>query len=270
MLINLMLLVLGTTGALAAFGGDTWRRESIPWTQRITKRGWLALSCMIAALMLGIVKEVRSNRLASDAAAKQEELRAELTASNAALARASDNLELTKNALEATRAKLAAVEPSILEGIIIATSGIRRESDFATPTLRGQPRIELMSGRNPAEPLKLYGGDYLEYHVFCSNDGRRQSGFPSGFPSGQSPVGADASGSLRVQVGETSYPLGTEGRHMIIGPIGVPMSVALLNPRGLRDCSAKILIESADRTRVAQQLSPLLDAIKAARADQPK
>lgn len=266
MLINLTLLVLGTTGALAAFGGDTWLREPIPWTQRITKRGWLALSCMIAALALGIVKEVRSSRLASEAAVKQQELQDKLTASNAALARAGDNLERTKDALEATRAKLAAVEPSILEGIITATSGIRRESDHSTPTLRGQPAIELISGRNSPEPLRLYGGDYLEYHVFCSNDGRRQSGLPPD----RLPGGGGGSDSLAVQVGETRYPLGTEGRHMIIGPIGVAMPVTLMNPRRLRDCSVKILIESADRTRVAKQLSPLLDAIKAARANPPE
>ncbi len=52
---------------------------------------------------------------------------------------------------------------------------------------------------------------------------------------------------------------------MIIGPIGAPMTATLLNPRGLRDCSIKILIESADRTRVAKQLSPLVEAIRAAR-----
>ncbi len=203
-IINLTLLVLGTTGALAAFGGDTWRRDSAPLTRRITRRGWLALGCMISTLVVGAAKEVRTNRLAGESAAKEEKLRVDLSASNVALTKASDNLESTKNALEDTRSKLAAVEPSILEGIILATSGIRRESDFSTPHLQGERSVRLISGRNEREPLQLYGGDYLEYHVFCSNDGRRESGFP--FRT--SPTREESSDSLRIKVGDTFYPLG--------------------------------------------------------------
>lgn len=266
MLINLSLLILGTTGALAAFGGDTWRRESLPLAKRITRRGWLALACMIATLLVGIAKEMRSNGLAAQAAVEEKQLRDDLAASQNALAKASKSLEATKNALESTRAKLAAVEPSILEGIIVATSGIRRESDYSTPSLRGQSSLQLISGRNSPDPLRLYGGDYLEYHVFCSNNGRRQSGFR--FDA--SVANRERPNSLAIQIGETYYPLGPEGRHMVIGPVGVSMSATLLNPGGLRDCSVKILIESADRTRVAQQLSPLVEAIRAAREDQPQ
>jgi hypothetical protein len=247
--LNLALLVLGTTGALAAFGGDTWLREKLPWSKRITGRGWLALACMIATLCLGIVKEVHNGNQAAASAAKQEQLAKELAAS-------------TKS-LHETRTKLAAVEPSILEGIILATSGIRRESDFSTPTLDGQTSLRLVSGRNSPEPLELYGGDYLEYHVFCSNNGRRTSGFP--FPSPR-----QSASSLRIRVGTTDYPLGEEGRHMIIGPIGMPMPVTLFNPFGLRDCTVKILIESADRTRVQKQLSPLLEVIRNARESESK
>jgi hypothetical protein len=262
-IINVTLLVLGTTGALAAFGGDTWRRDSGPLTRRITRRGWLALLCLLATLGVGIAKEIRTSRQAEESAKKEEQLRGQLSAANTALGKASENLERTKTTLEGTRTKLAAVEPSILEGIILATSGIRRESEFTTPHLQGEHSLRLISGRNAPEPLQIYGGDYLEYHIFCSDNGRRQSGFPLR----TSPRTRGGPDSLSLRVGDTSYPLGTEGRHMIIGPIGVPMTATLLNPEGLRDCWVKILIESADRTRVAKQLSPLVEAIKAARKD---
>jgi len=41
--INLMLLVLGTTGALAACGGKTWRRSDEPLDRRTTHRGRLSI-----------------------------------------------------------------------------------------------------------------------------------------------------------------------------------------------------------------------------------
>lgn len=72
--LNVAILVLGSTGAIAAFGGDTWHREELPWSRRVTGRGWLALTCMIATLCLGIVKEVHNGNLAAASAARQEQL----------------------------------------------------------------------------------------------------------------------------------------------------------------------------------------------------
>jgi len=262
MIINLALLLLGTTGALAAFGGDTWRREPMPWARRITRRGWLALLCMLATLGVGITKEVRSSSLNAEAARKERKLQDDLATSNAALGNAIGKLESTQKALDATRAKLAAVEPSILEGIIVATSGIRREYDFSTPSLRGQRSLALVSGRDSSKPLRLYGGDYLEYHVFCDDHGRH-----SGFSAANGRAVQERPNSLAIQAGQTYYPLGASGRQMIIGPVGVPMTATLFNPEGLQNCSLKLLIESADRTRVAQQLAPLVEAIRAARAN---
>lgn len=159
---------------------------------------------MIATLLVGIAKEIRSNGLAAEAALKEQKLQEDLAASQTALAKASENLQATNNVLEATRAKLAAVEPSILEGIIVTNSGIRRESDYSTPSLRGQSSLQLISGRNSPDLLRLYGGDYLEYHVFCSNNGRRQSGFIfDGLEASR-----ERPNSLAIQIGETYYPLG--------------------------------------------------------------
>lgn len=245
LLINVTLLIVGALGALAAIGGDTWNRGPLPWRKRITTRGWVALACLIGALCLGVAKEFRSIKLSARAAEER--------------ARLQSDLEESVAALEATRAKLASVEPSILEGIVIATTGIRRESDFSTARLSGQRSVPLVSGRDSPEPLRLYGGDFLEFNVYCANGGRRQAGFPF------EPTQRGRPRSLVVQVGATYYPLGDSGRHMLIGPVGHPMEAVILNPERLRNCTVKMLIESADRTRAEAILTPLLEAISEAK-----
>lgn len=244
-IVNLALLLLGTTGALAAFGGETWRKTDEPLYKRITRRGWLALSCMLATLALSIVKEIRSNAASVEAATRQQELEA--------------NLGRTTTELRDTRAKLAAVEPNILEAMVVATSGLRRESDFSTPHISGEASLQLISGRT-GRPLTLYGGDQIDYHVFCDAGAGRSAGFP--FEQLQ----PQRHRLFVLRVGGTSYSLEEHGRQMVIGPVGQAMPAVLENPSGVRGCSLKMLIESADRTREASQLEPLLRMIREARA----
>jgi len=239
--INLALLVLGTAGALAAFGGETWRKTEEPLHVRITKRGWFAFCCMMVTLALGITKEIRSNHASVKAVAQQQELR--------------ENLTRTTAELIDTRAKLAAVEPNILEAMVVATAGLRRESDFSTPHISGEVSVPLVSGRT-GRPLALYGGDQIDYYVFCDEG----AGRTVGFPFGQRRLG------LVLSVGATSYRLTEHGRQMIIGPVGEAMPAALHNPDRVSGCSLKMLIESADRTREASQLEPLLRMIREAKA----
>src|SRR5215207_2711334 len=59
--LNILLLGCGFLGALAAFGGETWRKTDEPLLKRITRRGWLSLSCLTLALIIGCVKELRSS-----------------------------------------------------------------------------------------------------------------------------------------------------------------------------------------------------------------
>jgi hypothetical protein len=269
--INLALLLLGTTAALAAFGGETWKKGDEPLHRRVTRRGWLALICMLATLTLGITKEIRNNAATAAAATKQRELEnslasttADLRATRENLDRAStdlrdtrENLARATEELGETRAKLAAVEPNILQAMLVATAGLRRESDFSTPTIRGQPVVPLLSGRTNSA-LFLYGGDLVDYHVFCSDAGHRIAGLPSSR--------RELGPLLILRVGDTDYPLGEQGRQMIIGPVGQPLKAAVLNPIGLQDCQLKILVESADRTREAAQIEPLIRMIKDAKA----
>jgi hypothetical protein len=251
--INLVLLVLGTTGALAAFGGETWRRSDEPLFSRITHRGWLALACMLSTLALGIVKEVRNSAASAASAASQRELEANLAKTTLELSEARRNLTLATSELSATRAKLAAVEPNILRAMIVATAGLRRESDYSTPSITGQSVQALTSGRTNG-PLQLYGGDLVDYSMFCRRaelPGSRSSGGPR----------------LILRVGNTDYRLEEHGRQMIIGPVGQPLKAFVVNPDGITGCQLKMLIESADRTREASQLEPLIKMIDEARQD---
>lgn len=251
--INLLLLLLGTTGALAAFGGETWHKSNEPLLKRITRRGWLALICMLATLTLGIVKEIRNAAASAESAIEQRKLEQNLAQMTTDLSDARENLARATTELRETRAKLASVEPNILRAMIVATAGLRRESDFTTPSLTGQPVQALTSGRTNT-PLLLYGGDLVDYHMFCSGAGLRTAISPSAKPN------------LLLRVGNTSYRLNEQGRQMIIGPVGQPMQATIMNPAGITGCQMKMLVESADRTREAAQLEPLIKMITHARS----
>src|ERR1700683_544308 len=57
---NIVLLIVGTTATLAAFGGETWRKGPEPLLKRINSRGWVSLGCLLLALVIGTAKEVRT------------------------------------------------------------------------------------------------------------------------------------------------------------------------------------------------------------------
>jgi hypothetical protein len=60
--LNILLLTAGFIGALAAFGGKTWKEGDEPLLNRITKRGWVSVICLSAALGFGITKEVLTSK----------------------------------------------------------------------------------------------------------------------------------------------------------------------------------------------------------------
>src|SRR5258708_30047265 len=212
---------------------------------------------MLATLGLGVAKEVRTNKAAAEAAIREQELQTKSDQMNKELGETYTRLKRTAAELGETRTKLAAVEPNLLQAMIVATAGIRRESDFTTPHLRGEASITLMSGRRTDEPLVLFGGDMIDYTVFCNEGSHR-------FPALGRTSGAPR---LILSVGGTDYPLNEHGRQMVIGPIGTAMPAVLQNPQRLSDCTLKMLIESADRTREAAQIEPLLKMIRGARRD---
>jgi hypothetical protein len=58
MLLNILLLILGTMTAFAAIGGETWRKEEPHFFKRLTPRGWVSLICLGLTLAAGIGKEI--------------------------------------------------------------------------------------------------------------------------------------------------------------------------------------------------------------------
>jgi len=63
---------LGAT--LAAFGGESWIKGSLPAIKRITVRGWLTIFFAIAAFILGVFKELILHNEQKNAEAKFQEL----------------------------------------------------------------------------------------------------------------------------------------------------------------------------------------------------
>jgi hypothetical protein len=121
MLLNIILLLLGTVATLAAFGGDTWTKEKKPLPKRITGRGWVSLFCLAGALVLGTTKEIKSasdeaqlkkerdeaRKQLSQANTKLDTLTADLTKTQTALYTANGELETLTRHLESTRSQLS-------------------------------------------------------------------------------------------------------------------------------------------------------------------
>jgi uncharacterized coiled-coil protein SlyX len=265
--INLALLISAVAGAWAAFAGETWRAADEPLHRlyrRVTRRGWIALGCLLTAVAFGIIKEVRANGGVAEAAGRQHELETkvataatELQEARTNLATAEANVTRTMAELQNTRARLAAVEPSVVEALAVATGGARRESDYSTAEVTQQSEIPLLSGRS-GKALVLYGGDQIDYYVFCNEGRRSEPSSPSQHRSG-----------LVLKAGENTHPLQGSGKQTLTlaGPVGQTMPAVLKNPSGARGCLVKILIEAADRTLETQPLEPLLRMIKEAKAE---
>jgi hypothetical protein len=256
--INLTLLIFGTLGTLAAFGGETWKKSSDPLLQRITLRGWLALICILSTLGLGILKE----RINSESNAKSEiakkELENKLLATAENLKAAREQLDNVTSDLRSTRLKLSSLEPRILQAIITTTKGIRRETDFATPHIPSNTQREIISGKTD-KPLILYGGDFINYNVFCRDAGNI---YRTADPT--------KSSRLMLTVGNTTYALDEHGTQMIIGKIGEEMKAFISNFGPPVNCELKLLVESADRTREAALLEPLMELMQEAKFEADK
>ena len=239
--INVGLLLLGFVGAIAAIGGDTWRKGENSVLQRITRRGWVSIIALMLALTLGVAKEfrLRSATVAFEhsVTSLQDQLK---TATNHLEAAEKSRTELSAKLVRAQRS-LAALEPNILEGMFALTERIPREQDFAFVQFRG--RIEEMPiSSETDEQLQLYGGDIFDYTVFCDQFPHRSE--------------------LFLKTSTRRYRLRAEHDEIrISGPIGTALRATISNPNRLRDCGMKIIITSTDRTRTIQQFDEFLEKI---------
>lgn len=82
LLLNLLLLVLGSLATLAAFGGKTWVEGPEPLPRRVTRRGWVSLTCLVLALSVGAIREIRSDRQGDALKKDRDDARHELDAAN--------------------------------------------------------------------------------------------------------------------------------------------------------------------------------------------
>jgi len=124
--LNIALLVIGTMATLAAFGGKTWRDGSEPFLERVTARGWISLMCLVLALAIGTIKEIRTQREdaiseasaareKAEAARKQAEQSLQLAESNSRLALASKSLEDLRKIDQITQDRLSDTKTTLDE-----------------------------------------------------------------------------------------------------------------------------------------------------------
>ncbi len=102
--LNIAIAFFGLLATLAAFGGDTWEKGKAPVLSRITPRGWLSLACIVLAFSLGIIKELKQDKISKDSAAKREELEEESRQKQGRIERLSEtNLSLTQRISDKTQ-----------------------------------------------------------------------------------------------------------------------------------------------------------------------
>jgi hypothetical protein len=135
--LNIVLLTCGFVGALAAFGGETWRKTDEPLLKRVTNRGWLSVSCLVLTLIVGVLKEVRSNISAHEESIKR--------------ANVEQQLQTTTRHLETANGTIVEMKKQV--ALI--------------------PRLVYSIGQElkPYEPKileqKLFGGDQIRYYLKC-------------------------------------------------------------------------------------------------------
>jgi hypothetical protein len=269
LLIKIALLICAAAGSTIAFFGETINKEGIGLIKRVTRLGWVSLSLLSFSLLFGVTNEFRQSaksrkdveaaRLrevdAQEALKSRKRVEDDLKNANARLA--DTGAELSR-----ARAKLDDMQSKLITAMYELTERIPRESDYAfvngsdgtgtmPPTPLGMPHegelfgVGILSSESH-KPLVLYGGDEFEYHKLCGNGFFRTP---------------DANPNTLLVAGKSEYPLAEEnGVIRIAGPIGEPLIPELI---GLTNrCMIKIVVRSADRTRMRSRFGPLLDSLK--------
>jgi Bacterial SH3 domain len=246
LLLNIVLALLGLTGTLAAFGGETWRKGDQPLLERVTKRGWLALTCLILAFSTGVVKEVRAYRAANDAQAAKEAAEARSAEQqkklDAQLAQIQDLQRRLGEASDAQRQmteRLAEQQLGSIEAAFKLAIKAPRETDDAVVNLNGQLVFAIPSRVNPQ--MQLYWGDQFEYSY------------------APGPSTDEALDSLELQVGERRYRMDKRSETIRIwGSSPRPMAARILNPRGLNGVGIKIFVRTTDSSQGQQEFRRLI------------
>lgn len=150
MILNILLLLVGATATLSAFGGKTWIEGKGPVLGRVTPRGWVSLACLLSALTLGIVKEVTGQQKDRQAAMMVEKEKAELTRQ---LTKAVEERADLTNRLSTAQTDLQTANREL--------TYLRRNSRYQ-PTVTAAPVPSLRSGETVLLRHAPYAGSRLE------------------------------------------------------------------------------------------------------------
>jgi len=236
--INIALATFGLLATLAAFGGETWRKGNQPIFKRITKRGWLALFCIVTTFSLGVDKEIKTNERAEAQTLKNKKLQGQLSQKQDEISDLLENISTLQ--LQISGQQLASIEAAFN----FATK-IPRETDDCLVHLDGQSVITLPSRYN--NQLYLYWGDSFHYTIFSEHHDPAELA------------------SLTLEVGERSYPLhdgetsgNFEREIRIYGKNPRPMVARIKNPRGLYNVILKVFVRTTDTSQGQEEFRRLI------------
>jgi hypothetical protein len=226
-ILNVAILVLGTVAALAAFGGDTWRKGGEALLKRVTPRGWIALLCMISTLALGVVKEILSDIAATESAAYQAALK--------------HDLETATGDLKTTRAKLANLQAALAKQISEATSELPREVARLTVPVSGarEQSLDIKGGEFFPFSIGLQAGDILEYVNLCFAPTITESLTYQDQPN--------PARSLKLSVGGERYNLGRSGTFLLRTGRSPMYFVSLVNDINASGCEVQLRVKAKER-----------------------
>jgi len=231
--INTSLLLLGLTGALLAFVGDTINKDGAAWRSRITKVGWLSVSLLIAACCLGVFKEVRSQRAdrVRESKAQAAEHASEARARTAEVKQRYVEKQLSDltAALESARVRAAEAERTIRTMAV----DLPLETDDGYIDLAKNRHLEPRSNRT-GRTLTLFPADDFRYIMFCRGGGY---------------LSPAAIRGVFLRAGDRLYPLNQgSGSVRVAGPSRVPIRAEILNEQE-EGCHMKFAVTSTGRYR---------------------
>ena len=231
LLLNILLLLCASLGAVVAIGGDTWNKGKRHWLRRITKRGWAAAFCILLSFVLGLWKEWLVSE-ESEAAAlativamdRAEALQTQLLHMGATLDATkirgdglSSQLSEVRNELTVSEGRVQSLQSHLEAVVKLATRGIVKE--VSHPYLDGQDGpVRAETGAD----LYVQAGDSIEYFAPDYHEEQPEDARPQPHRMG-------------FQIGDTFFPLRFDnqqrGTLRVVGPLEGRLPVSFRNPR---------------------------------------